>query len=178
MFIGPCYSQGNSKLILNKIKESLTKNPQISDIYWLAPDDAFWGKSLRFNSFINTLGQIKTKQNTDLHLECFLPMSDEQDRTSVNNYRKIIAKDQQKYFYGIKDGLLEGNFEIIVVKDAFAVVILHVLDSEAEYLTTFPIGSISYDKKLVGSLVSLFEAWRRPKEENGISFGPLFKKNS
>ena len=178
LFIGPCYSQGNSKLILGKIKESIAKNPQVSSIYWLAPDDAFWGKSLKFNSFINALGQIKTKQNIDLQLKCFLPMSDEQDRTSVNNYRKIIAKYQQKYFYGIKEGLLEGNFELIVVKDEFAVVIVHVLDSEAEYLTSFPIGSISYDKQLVSSLVALFEAWQRPKEENGISFGPMFKKSS
>ncbi|EXB69170.1 MULTISPECIES: hypothetical protein [Acinetobacter] len=178
LFIGPCYSQSNSKIILNKIKESIAKNHQVSSIYWLAPDDVFWGKSLRFNTFINALGQIKTKQNTDLQLKCFLPMHDEQDRTSVNNYRKIIAKDQQKYFYGIKDGILDGNFEIIVVKNEFAVIVLHVLDSEAEYLTSFPFGSISYDKQLVNGLVSLFEAWERPKDDGGISFGQMFKKHS
>jgi hypothetical protein len=40
-FIGPCYNQGNSKLILNKIKDVLTKNQAVKNIYWLAPDDAF-----------------------------------------------------------------------------------------------------------------------------------------
>ena len=104
-------------------------------------------------------------------------MSDERDRVSVQNYRKIIGKDHQKYFYGIKEGLLDGNFELIVVENEFAVIILHVLDSEADYLTSFPIGSISYDSTLVSSLVSLFDAWQRPTDENGLSFGPMFKKN-
>ena len=177
LFIGPCYSQGNSKLILNKIKDVLAKNRPVKNIYWLAPDDAFWGKSLRFNTFVGALGQLKNKQNDEIQLKCFLPMSDERDRVSVQNYRKIIGKDHQKYFYGIKEGLLDGNFELIVVENEFAVIILHVLDSEADYLTSFPIGSISYDKTLVNSLVSLFDAWQRPTDENGISFGPMFKKN-
>ena len=51
------------------------------------------------------------------------------------------------------------------------------MDSEADYLTSFPIGSISDDKSLAKSMVSLFEAWQRPRDENGISFGPMFKKN-
>lgn len=68
-------------------------------------------------------------------------------------------------------------FEIIVVENEFAIVILHVLDSEADFLTSFPIGSIGYNKTLVSNLVNLFDAWQRPKEENGISYGPIFKKN-
>ena len=142
----------------------------------MAPDDAFWGKSLRFNTFVGALGQLKNKQNIELKLKCFLPMNNEQDKASIINYRKIIAKDHQKYFYGIKEGLLAGNFEMLVVENEFAVVILHVLDSEAEYLTSFPIGSMSNNKSIVNSLVNLFDAWQRPKEENGISFGPVFKK--
>ena len=175
-FIGPCYSQGNAKLILNKIKEIIATGRLIQNIYWLAPDDAFWGKSLRFNTFVGALGQLKNKQNIELKLKCFLPMNNEQDKASIINYRKIIAKDHQKYFYGIKEGLLAGNFEMLVVENEFAVVILHVLDSEAEYLTSFPIGSMSNNKSIVNSLVNLFDAWQRPKEENGISFGPVFKK--
>lgn len=175
-FIGPCYSQGNTKLILNKIKEIIATGRLVQNIYWLAPDDAFWGKSLRFNTFVGALGQIKNKQNVELKLKCFLPMNNEQDKASIINYRKIIAKDHQKYFYGIKEGLLAGNFEMLVVENEFAVVILHVLDSEAEYLTSFPIGSMSTNKNMVNSLVNLFDAWQRPKEENGISFGPMFKK--
>jgi hypothetical protein len=177
LFIGPCYSQSNSKLILNKIKDVLAKNHPVKNIYWLAPDDAFWGKSLRFNTFVNALGQLKNKQNDEIQLKCFLPMLDERDRVSLQNYRKIIAKEHQKYFYGIKEGLLDGNCEIIAVENEFVVIILHVLDSEADYLTSFPIGSISDDKSLAKSMVSLFEAWQRPRDENGISFGPMFKKN-
>lgn len=177
LFIGPCYSRSNSKVILEKIRESLSKNKKATGLYWLAPDDAFWGKSLRFNTFFGELVKLQTQDSSPLKLRCFLPIADLKDYLSINNYRKIIgAKDHQKYFYGIEQGILDGHFEILALKDEFVVVVVHVQHSESDFLTSFPVGVISYDKKLVDSLITLFEAWQSSEDEGGLVFGPMFIK--
>lgn len=177
LFIGPCYSRANSKIILEKIKASLSKNDKATSLYWLAPDDAFWGKSLRFNSFFSDLINLKIQDSAPLKFRCFLPIVGKDDYLSINNYKKIIgAKGHHQYFYGIEQGILDGHFEIMALKSEFVVVIVHVQHSESDYLTSFPVGVISYDTRLVDNLITLFEAWQLPEDDGGLTFGPIFIK--
>ena len=103
-----------------------------------------------------------------------LPIAGKDDYLSINNYKKIIgAKGHHQYFYGIEQGILDGHFEIMALKNEFVVVIVHVQHSESDYLTSFPVGVISYDTRLVDNLITLFEAWQLPEDDGGLTFGPI-----
>lgn len=175
MFVGPCYSKGNSDILLNKIRGHCEDKKFQQKLYWLAPSDGFWGKSQRFISFVDSLNQVKSK-NDKLNVTCYLPLSDERDNFSKSNYRNILDRNHYHNFFGIKDDILNGDFEILLLENEFVIVIIHIQDSEQEFLTSFPIGVISHDFELTQSLTQLFKQWDQKIEDGGRNFGQIFKK--
>lgn len=92
-----------------------------------------------------------------------------------SNYRNILDRNHYHNFFGIRDDILNGDFEILLLENEFVIVIIHIQDSEQEFLTSFPIGVISNDFELTPSLTQLFK-WDQKIEDGGRNFGQIFKK--
>ena len=155
-FIGPIYSKENSDLFFKMIKQYQNQNKDIRQLYWLAPSDEFWGKSDRFSDFIDRLSTTEITKN----FKCFLPVASKYDKQSIGNYKKLItAQAGATHFLTFKESSVafDGNFELLVMKDAFCALIIHVSDSSTNLLTTVPVGILIKNKAVAQSFYKLLE---------------------
>lgn len=155
-FIGPIYSKENSDLFFKTIKQYQDQNNDDKQLYWLAPSDEFWGKSDRFSDFIDRLSTTTIIKN----FKCFLPVAYRNDKQSIASYKKLItAEAGAKHFLTFKESsvVFDGNFELLVMKDSFCVLIIHVSDSSTNILTTVPVGIIVKNKAIAQSFYKFFE---------------------
>lgn len=168
-FIGPIYSEENAELFFNKVKQDHSKDTTQKKLYWLAPSDNFWGKSDRFNDFVDRLSTTKLISN----FKCLLPVYSSNDKHSQSNYKKIItAQLGAKNFYTINESRLmfEGNFEILAMENEFCVLIIHVSSPSENILTTIPIGIFVTDKDAIDAF---FEYFKKLELEEDCIYGPL-----
>lgn len=164
-FIGPIYSKENSDLFFDKVKQYHHKDKDQKQLYWLAPSDNFWGKSDRFNDFVDRLSSTTLTSS----FKCLLPVSSQNDKYSQSNYKKIITPQfGGKNFYIVQENSLmfEGNFEMLVMEEAFCAVIIHVSSSSKNILTTVPVGILITNKDVVDAFYDYFK--QLESEENCI----------
>lgn len=155
-FIGPIYSKENSDLFFKTIKQFQNQNRDDRQLYWLAPTDDFWGKSDRFSDFIDRLSTTEITKN----FKCFLPVGFKNDKQSIGNYKKQIT-DQAgaTHFLTFRESSMafDGNFELLVMKDSFCALIIHIRDSSTNFLTTVPVGILIKNKAVAQTFYKLFE---------------------
>lgn len=155
-FIGPIYSKENSDLFFKTIKQFQNQNRDDRQLYWLAPTDDFWGKSDRFSDFIDRLSTTEITKN----FKCFLPVGFKNDKQSIGNYKKqITAQAGATHFLTFRESSMafDGNFELLVMKDSFCALIIHIRDSSTNFLTTVPVGILIKNKAVAQTFYKLFE---------------------
>ncbi|MEI2514367.1 hypothetical protein [Acinetobacter soli] len=170
-FIGPIYSKENSDLLFKTIKQYQHQNKEERQLCWLVPSDEFWGKSDRFVDFID---RLSTSENTK-NFKCFLPVAHPNDKQSMGNFKRLVkAKPGTKHFLAFRENsaVFDGNFELMVVKDAFSVLIIHVSDSSTKFLTTVPVGIIIKNKAIAQGFYKFFEALEEDEDNFFGSVNP------
>lgn len=155
-FVGPIYAAHNWNLVSEKIDAAVNaqrKTKGSSDRYltWIAPSDGFWGKSIRLNSCLSELiSEALTKGNQPILAykpKLFLPLCNENDRYTVNQWKNDLG-EYYSHSYGLIEGFLDGNIEIMLLPDEFVVVCYHISWKEA-LPVTMPVGFVSTDLKLI-----------------------------
>jgi|JTFO01.1.fsa_nt_gb hypothetical protein len=160
-FLGPLYSQANWELITEYIELQIAsiKNVKgrVEELLWIAPSDGFWGKSLRTAAcFSNLVDWSNTKGKKSIKLfdpKLYLPVQDSTDRRAIGRWRQEFS-NHDKEVYGLVEGFLDGNVEVLLIPDYMAVVCYHV--SRPESLpVSLPVGYVTTDKLRVGVVAKL-----------------------
>ncbi|MDR6798318.1 hypothetical protein [Acinetobacter calcoaceticus] len=166
-FYGPIYEPDNQKKFLELLERCAEEYSQ--DVYWLAPSDHFFGKSTNFKILINQL-IVSPKYN----LKMFLPSRSL--KSALWDNRDLIDRSQlngAQFFALDEEEAFSGDFEVLVVKNKFCIVIAHVRDSNSAVLTTVPIGEFTYHFKLVNSFFEMFSHYEKHMGEHGPCYGVI-----
>lgn len=160
-FVGPVYTKSNWDLIHRSMSTALKgvskpldgKKPKIM---WIAPSDTFWGKSSRLSGcseeFINITksnGLVQKLSNPVL----YLPVQDKDDRKSISIWKRELSSVINN-LYGLHEGFLDGNVEIILVENHFVVVCYHISRPESVPVS-LPVGFISTDRSVVSKIQNI-----------------------
>lgn len=161
-FLGQIYHQGTLFEQINKILDKLNKKSS-KKLYWLAPSDIYWGKQRKIHDKIQNLID-KQKNGYDFRL--YLPLPSERNHHQKQEWLNHFKDISDKVFYGLCEGFLDGNTEILFLEDQFAVVCYHTKLST--YPVTLPIGFMTTQKNTIKSIISLVENYLK---------SPLFEYN-
>ena len=148
--IGPIYSQYNWGRVMesiSNISDKSGKNQKPIELTWIAPSDPFWGKSYRLNGCIDELfsnEQTNGKKSQRIYnSNIYIQIEKDYDRGLINDYKHEF-KNYKSGIYGLIEGFLNGNVEIILIPGQFVAVIYHF--SIPKVLpVTFPAGFTSTD---------------------------------
>ncbi len=162
--IGPIYSENNWNRVMENISNitsKVEKNHKPIELIWIAPSDPFWGKSYRLNGCISELlRNEKTsgkKSQRIYNSNIYIQIEKHYDRGVINDYKREF-KDFKSGIYGLIEGFLNGNVEIILIPGKFVTVVYHF--SMPDLLpVTIPTGFTSTNKnkiKLVENVVDRY----------------------
>lgn len=157
-FVGPVYTKSNWNLIHKSMSEALKGVSKPLDgkkqkIMWVAPTDPFWGKSLRLSSCSEEFINITKSNGLNQKLSnpvIYLPVQDKDDRKSILIWKREL-RNVINSLYGLHEGFLDGDVEIILVENHFVVVCYHISRPESAPVT-LPVGFISTDQNVVGKV--------------------------
>lgn len=161
-FVGPVYSLENWEAIQKLLgplllsRATRKSSNELSKFTWIAPSDAFWGKSDRFSSsfsqFLHRASTSDAKIYTPL---LYVPVSDVGDVRAAKQWKHELQQEVE-HVHGIQEGFLDGNVEILYFEGQLAVVCYHLVLPE-QFPVTVPVGFMTTDKDQVnriGDLVS------------------------
>lgn len=163
-FLGPIYSSENWALLQKHLAPILVsriekKEDTSTDHFtWIAPSDPVWGKS---HLFIASLSDFLTKSSTNKKRlytpRMFLPVSNQDDLRAARQW-KYELEPYLDTAYGLVEGYLNGNVEIMHLEGELVVVSYHMSLPE-NFPVSFPIGFISSDSKVIETIGSLVKAY-------------------
>ena len=174
--IGPIYSENNWNRVMENIiniGDKVEKNQKPIELIWVAPSDPFWGKSYRLNGCISELlrnEQTSGKKSQRIYnSNIYIQIEKHYDRRMINDYEHEF-KDFKSCIYGLIEGFLNGNVEIILIPGQFAAVIYHF--SMPEVLpVTFPAGFTSTDRVKIKMVEEVVNEYIDPDQvSNNINF--------
>jgi hypothetical protein len=160
-FLGPLYSQGNWQLIsdflgiqLAAIQKTVDR---IEEMLWIAPSDGYWGQSVRTASvFSELIDRSTTKGKNPVRLydpKLYLPVRDSEDKQAILRWKQEFS-EYNKHVFGLVEGFLDGNVEVLLLPGYMAVVSYHI--SKPENLpVSLPIGYVTTDKNRVEVVTKL-----------------------
>lgn len=180
-FIGPLYSKWNWELIREYLKIELADiqkgKEHPNELNWIAPSDGFWGQSLRTSACFDELCDLSTitgKHPIKLYQpKLYLPLQDSNDRRSINRWKQEFSS-QGNDIYGLVEGFLEGNVEVLLIPGRMAVVSYHI--SRPDSLpVSLPVGYLTTDEKKVSVVTKLVDEYINGviSFDNPRNLGPL-----
>ena len=172
-FVGPLYSKDNWQLINNYFERHLAalkgRKDHLADLIWLAPSDGFWGQSLRVASCFSELvdGSVSKGKNSERFYESklYLPVLDSRDRRTIGRWKQMFSGHLSNA-YGLVEGFMDGNVEILLLSGAAVVVCYHISNPE-RLPVSLPVGYISTDSDVVKVVEILVNKYIR----DVVSFG-------
>ena len=156
-FLGPIYSSANWGLlqkhlapIIKARRESKADVGQ-TPFLWLAPSDPYWGKSSNLQVRVSEiLSMASTKEKRLYSPAIYLPVSGPDDQKTARQWKWEFDPNSDKV-YGLIEGFLGGNVEVMHFEGEFVAVVYHVSLPDS-YPVSLPIGFISADKDVVSSV--------------------------
>lgn len=156
-FLGPIYSSANWGLlqkhlapIIKARRESKADVGQ-TPFLWLAPSDPYWGKSSNLQVRVSEiLSMASTKEKRLYSPAIYLPISGPDDQKTARQWKWEFDPNSDKV-YGLIEGFLGGNVEVMHFEGEFVAVVYHVSLPDS-YPVSLPIGFISADKDIVSSV--------------------------
>ena len=156
-FLGPIYSSANWGLlqkhlapIIKARRESKADVGQ-TPFLWLAPSDPYWGKSGNLQVRVSEiLSMASTKEKRLYSPAIYLPVSGPDDQKTARQWKWEFDPNSDKV-YGLIEGFLGGNVEVMHFEGEFVAVVYHVSLPDS-YPVSLPIGFISADKDVVSSV--------------------------
>ncbi|EMJ6735305.1 TPA: hypothetical protein L9811_003586 [Klebsiella pneumoniae] len=163
---GPLYSNSNWSFISSKVQKYITNRTTSEDkkakqLVWLAPSDPYWGKSSRIIDCLSELEnlQLTTGKNPERVFipKLYLPLSSPTDRRTLS---KLVYdfRESANLNYGVAEGFMDGNVEVLYLEDEFIVVFYHINFPES-LPVTLPVGFIVEDKKIIRKISKLVEEY-------------------
>ena len=156
-FLGPIYTSANWELlqkhlapIIKARRESKADVGQ-TPFLWLAPSDPYWGKSGNLQVRVSEiLSMASTKEKRLYSPAIYLPVSGPDDQKTARQWKWEFDPNSDKV-YGLIEGFLGGNVEVMHFEGEFVAVVYHVSLPDS-YPVSLPIGFISADKDVVSSV--------------------------
>lgn len=163
-FLGPIYSSANWELlqkhlapIIKTRRETKTDMGQ-TPFLWIAPSDPYWGKSSNLQVRVSELlSMASTKEKRLYSPTIYLPVSGTDDLKTARQWKWEFDLNSEKV-YGLIEGFLGGNVEVMHFEGEFVVVVYHVSLPDS-YPVSLPIGFISADKDVVSSVGRLVTSY-------------------
>ena len=163
-FLGPIYSSANWELlqkhlapIIKARRESKADVGQ-TPFLWLAPSDPYWGKSGNLQVRVSEiLSMASTKEKRLYSPAIYLPVSGPDDQKTARQWKWEFDPNSDKV-YGLIEGFLGGNVEVMHFEGEFVAVVYHVSLPDS-YPVSLPIGFISADKDVVSSVGRLITTY-------------------
>jgi hypothetical protein len=125
---------------------------------WLAPSDPYWGKSSNLQVRVSEiLSMASTKEKRLYSPTIYLPVSGPDDQKTARQWKWEFDPNTDKV-YGLIEGFLGGNVEVMHFEGEFVVVVYHVSLPDS-YPVSLPIGFISADKDVVSSVGRLITTY-------------------
>ena len=163
---GPLYSNSNWSFISSKIQKYITNRTTSEDkktkqLVWLAPSDPYWGKSSQIIDCLSELEnlQLTTGKNPERVFtpKLYLPLSSPADRRTLS---KLVYdfRESANLNYGVAEGFMDGNVEVLYLENEFIVVFYHINFPES-LPVTLPVGFITEDKKILNKISKLVEEY-------------------
>ena len=169
--VGPIYEPSNQEKFLNLL-ERCTEDKNVQDLYWLTPSNPFFGESTNFKNLLN---KLITSESYDLKM--FLPCTSLKNARWENNHIERSLFSSGKFLALEESGLFNSDFEVLVVKNKFCIVIAHIHDSDAPVLTAVPIGELTLDLNIVNRLAEVFaKSEQQADGERGPCYGVILAK--
>lgn len=146
-FLGQIYHQADlGDKIVQAIGELDRKNNEPVSLVWFAPSDRYWGKQKKILNLINLLNnesikKIKkqTKKLYDFRLYLPLPLEEELQRSEKHQWKHQFRNiENKRNLYGFLEGFLQGNIEVILLENEFAIICYHLI--LPEYDVSLPVG--------------------------------------
>ncbi|MDO5680180.1 MAG: hypothetical protein Q4G54_07630 [Pelistega sp.] len=176
-FLGQIYHQEDVFEKINTILNDLDKNAVNPDrkLLWLVPNDIYWGKQKKIHDKVQSLVE---QQSKGYKLRLYLPLSKKRTKHEIDGWRYQFKDIQDDILFGFCEGFLDGNTEILFLKNKFAVVCYHIKLSG--YPVTLPLGYLTTKLSEVKGIEKLANSYlnstlRSFKDNNDIQkdFGIL-----
>lgn len=156
-FLGPIYSSANWELVqmhlapVIKARRESKADVRQTPLQWVAPSDPFWGKSSNFQvRLAEILDKACTKEKRLYSPAIYLPVQGPEDLRSARQWKREFDPNTDAT-YGLVEGFLGGNVEVLYFEGEFVVVVYHVSLPDA-YPVSLPIGFLSTEKEIVQSV--------------------------
>lgn len=151
-FIGNICLENNWNLIKEKLDSILSKLKKqhldsVDDLIWIAPSDSFWGKNDNFIGYFDDLIKKSKDKKTFYRPKFYVPLSSEDNKYEKDKWKRECS-DIDKFVYGLIEGFLDGNVEIILLPKRLVVVCYHFSIPDV-YSITFPLGFISTEENML-----------------------------
>ena len=163
-FLGPIYSSANWELLQKHLAPSIkARRESKADVgqtpfLWLAPSDPYWGKSSNLQVRVSEiLSMASTKEKRLYSPAIYLPVSGPDDQKTARQWKWEFDPNSDKV-YGLIEGFLGGNVEVMHFEGEFVAVVYHVSLPDS-YPVSLPIGFISADKDVVSSVGRLITTY-------------------
>lgn len=163
-FLGQTYHQDK---IIDEINELAGDLKTTKNLTWIAPSDFYWGKQNKIVDMISSLSngamikrknkKKKTEENIrryNFKLYFPLPKESRSLRREVGSLKHQFREVPLENLYGLYEGFLKGNTEVIVLEDTLAVVCYHVQLPD-QYDVTLPLGFITKDINQVRHITTI-----------------------
>lgn len=158
-FLGSIYSSSNWPKLMSHLGPVLSKMDKehldgIDDFIWLAPSDAFWGKSAKLsNCFGELVENATTKGKNSKRIfipKMYVPLAEADDKRGKQIWSGEFV-DNLQHVYGLVEGFLGGQVEVMLLPGRFVMVCYHISNSEI-YPVTLPLGFISTDVDMINKI--------------------------
>lgn len=172
-FLGPIYSSPNWAKLMSQLGSILSRMEKehldgIDDFIWLAPSDAFWGKSAKLSDcFGELVGKAMTKGKNPKRLfipKMYVPLAEAGDRHGKQMWARELAGSIQ-HVYGLVEGFLGGHVEVMLLPGRFVVVCYHISNSEI-FPVTLPLGVISTDVDMINKIDTALHSYIEGSSES------------
>lgn len=163
-FLGPIYSSANWELVqthlapLIKARRESKADVGQTPFKWVAPSDPFWGKSSSLQvRFAEIVDKACTKEKRLYSPAIYLPVQGPEDLRSARQWKWEFDPNTDAT-YGLVEGFLGGNVEVLYFEGEFVVVVYHISLPDT-YPVSLPIGFLSTEKEVVLSVGNLLSKY-------------------
>ncbi|MDD9156311.1 hypothetical protein PVK64_08935 [Aliivibrio sp. S4TY2] len=156
ILVGPLYGKQPWSAIESCVKKLKPQNKTQKQrtLCWIGANTRYWGMSEGFNKAKESLINYQTnKKNTHYELKVYLPC----DEQSVENQAGKIWKHKLGNMLcceGIRNGLFDGNVEVLFLENEFAAVSYHLSLPDLSPVH-IPLGFFTTDQRLVAKLAKV-----------------------
>ncbi|WP_422447337.1 MULTISPECIES: hypothetical protein [unclassified Endozoicomonas] len=150
-----------TEILEKNVKQPKRTRHEADELIWLVPNNPFWGKSEKVLSclqYVRDSAKTTGKKAKKLYQpKLYLPLAENHDRL-----RRVCGIEFEDFdkdsLFGYTGDFCNGNVEVIVNSDLFAVVIYHLSAPDTSPIP-IPFGFMTTDKSHIAHIRSRVKAF-------------------